>query len=204
MADVVEIYTCDDQFSEDLSGGGKSDVAVQTPKRKMMVDVAPFDAPARKVIRRGFYFSPGRDIRRNLFTDTDPEKIRSLGDRAWAILKVDSIRTSADHECIRRFYLGDSDGRHFVELEFYPCTPYRHLAEEYQELFEDEKKREHGLTYNPVKRTMPCKCAVSKINDFIISTGVDVMLYSSLGCSQSVESNICKYLDFPSLDIYEH
>ena len=163
QADVVEIYTRDMKFPEDLSDGcgrsdastqtsdrrstdlsdgwsrsdvsmqrrsvdlsderDRSDVSMHTPKRRS-ADTAPFDAPARKVVRRGFYFSPGRDIRRNLFVDTDSEKIQSLSKTPWAILRVDVIQTSADHNCIRRLYIGDSDGRFFAELDFYPCVAY--------------------------------------------------------------------------------
>ena len=242
QADVVEIYTGDMKFPEDLSDGcGRSDASTQTsdrrstdlsdgwsrsdvsmprrsedgderdrsvtsshtPKRRS-ADTAPFDAPARKVVRRGFYFSPGRDIRRNLFVDTDSEMIQSFSKIPWAILRVDAIQTSADHSCIRRLYVGDMDGRFFAELEFYPCVAYRHLPEKYREKFEVEKRTDHRLSYNPMKKTLPCRCAIPKVNDYIMTTGVEIMLYSSLGCDRKVESDICKYLDFPCMDIYNN
>ena len=216
------VCTCDDRFSEecveesvrdddgedgevDVSPTSTLNVGVQTPKR-MATSLTTVDAPQRKKQRmdRTFWMNPGRDIRRHLFRDHDWEKLDVVRDKTWAILKVENIAISPSHRCIRRFYLGDNDGRNYLELEFYPCIPYKDLDEGNKELFHRQKSREHGLSYNPIRRALPCKMAIEKINDFIVYNGIQIILYNGKpGASHGrAEYEMCKTLGIQSLNIY--
>ena len=207
------VCTCDDRFSEesveesqkedgDMVGVSQSDVAVQTPKG-MSSPIKTTDAPKRKKQRmdRKFWMNSGCDIRRNIFRDHDLEAMKRVQDRKWAILKIETIATSPSHQCIRRFYLGDEDGRNYLELEFYPCIPYKDLDEGYKELFYEQKSSTHGLNYNPVKRVLPCKMAISKIDDFIVYNNIQTILYNNDYRDGNIEFEICERLRIHSINI---
>ena len=217
------VCTCTDRFSED-DGNEEcpkdydddmnahqnedlhvKDVGVQTPKRKS-TPVMTADAPQRKMQkldRSPFWMNPGRDIRRNLFRDYDLGVLKRVQDENWAILKVENIATSPSHRCIRRFYMGDKDGRNYLEIEFYPCVAYHGLNDECKEEFHKQRSSEHGLSYNPTRRALPCKMAISKINEFIVYNDVQIVLYNSESntTNGNAELKICKELGITSIDI---
>ena len=176
------------------------DVGVQTPKR-MSSPIKTTNAPKRKMQRmdRKFWMNSVCDIRRNLFRAHDLEVMKSH--RKWAILKIETITTSPSHQCIRRFYLVDEDGRNYLELEFYPCIPYKDLDEEYKELFHEQQSSSHKLDYNPVKRVLPCKMAISKIDDFIVCNNIQTILYNNDYRNGNIEFEICERLRIHSMNI---
>ena len=178
------------------------DVTVQTPKR-MTPPINITNAPKRKKqkMNRKFWMNSGCDIRRNLFRDHDLEVVKRVQDRKWAILKIESIATSLSHQCIRRFYLGDKDGRNYLEMEFYPCILYKDLGEKYKELFHEQKSSIHGLNYNPIKRVLPCKMAISKINDFIVYNNIQTILYNNDYRDGNIEFEMCERLRIHAINI---
>ena len=174
------------------------DNETQTPVRRS-VSADPRscpDAPVRKVskvaLQRDFWMSPGYDIRRDLFIDHDVELMKEFADDLWAVLKIDAIRTSPDHCCIRRLYIGDKTGRHYVEMEFYPCQALKKLNPDLQARFHHERARVHGLTYNPIKRSLPCCKAITKIKDFIVYNNIETVLFNGgSGIVQDLCSEMC-------------
>ena len=58
-------------------------------------------------------------------------------------MKIETVVTSPSHQCIRRFYRGDVNGRNYLELEFYSCIRYKDWDEEYKELFHEQKSSTH-------------------------------------------------------------
>ena len=218
------ICTCIDRFSEEQvrepDGDGdregvvadsestsatRSDVAVQTPKRRSN-SFSNTDAPMRKVMKvdRKLWMNPGCDIRRNLFADYNWEKMEKVKYQKWAILRVDSITTSPFHRCTRRLYIGDKDGRNYLEIEFYPCVPYKDLHEGYKNTFSREQHNVHHLAYNPIRRAPPCTAAISKVNDFIVFNNIEIILYNGgpgKRHSGRAELEMCKELRVPYLNI---
>ena len=204
------VCTCADRFSEGdaeeptAAMPSTVDNETQTPKG-VLTAIANVDAPKRKMrSMEKFWMNPGHDIRRNLFKDYNWRKMEEVKDRRWAILKIENIVVSPYHRCTRRFYLGDADGCNYLEIEFYPCIPYKDLNHNYKEQFHMFQKRDHGLSYNPIRRALPCKMAVSKINDYIVHNDIDIILYSDGPDNKNgrAELEMCKELGIPSLNIY--
>ena len=69
-----------------------TDACTQATPTKRVTPVVP-DAPQRKIQRMCFMDS-GRDIRRNLFTDHDGEKLEDVKGKRWAILKIETVATA--------------------------------------------------------------------------------------------------------------
>ena len=176
------------------------DSETQTPvRRSISADPRPCpDAPARKVakvaLQRDFWMSPGYDIRRDLFIDHDAELMKGFADNLWAVLKIDAIRTSPDHCCIRRLYIGDKTGRHYIEMEFYPCQALKKLSPDLQARFHHERARVHGLSYNPIKRSLPCCKAIIKIKDFIVYNNIETVLFNG---GSGIVQDLCNEMCIP-------
>ena len=57
----------------------------------------------------------------------DNNPIELLRQKRWALLKADYIQTSAEHRCIRKFYiLSKTQGRE-LDYEFLPCKLYKNF-----------------------------------------------------------------------------
>ena len=95
-----------------------------------------------------------------------------------AILKIDTIITSKEHHCIRRFYIGDKNGVNYLEMEFYPCIRHVNLPEEYKRLFRLERNNGHGLRFNLRQRSLPCTLAPEKMKMFVECSNIELILYN--------------------------
>ena len=170
-----------------------TDACTQTTPTKRMAPVVP-DAPQRK-IQRMCFMNSGRDIRRHLFTDYNWQKLEDVKGKNWAILKIETVGTSPCHRCIRRFYIGDENGINYLEMEFYPCITYKNLPDEYKKLYFLESSQSHRLSYNPRQRALPCSLAVSKIHDFIVQHGIEILLFNEdTGENEEAHLKICEEL----------
>ena len=171
------------------------DVGIQTPPLKRSSPFIP-NAPKRKFAKfeSSVWINSGSDIRRHLFDFEDCRIMGRIQDRKWAILKVDTIRTSKDHLCIRRFYIGDKDGVNYLEAELYPCVKYANLAENFKFFFLNESNRKYGhkLRYNPRQRSPPCTLFKEKIEEFVKCNNIDLILYNTErgSVSEDIYSNI--------------
>lgn len=193
------VCICTDPFPESED---KENVVPATPKGVNSTTVDT-NAPKRKRVEQKLWMNPGRDIRRNLFKEYNWRRMDEANGKRWAILRIENIQTSQSHYCTRRFYLGDQEGRNYLEIEFYPCVTYKDLGVEYKNQFHVHQRREHQLTYNPIRRSPPCKMAISKINDFIVFNDIEIILYNSEpgNINDGAELKICKKLGIPSLNI---
>ena len=169
------------------------DVGIQTPPLKRSSPFIP-NAPKRKLAKseRRVWKNSGSDIRRHLFDFQDWRIREDCKSKNWAILKVDTITTSKNHHCIRRFYIGDKDGVNYLEAELYPCVKYVNLPEEYKSLFYQENNRGHKLRYNPRQQAPPCTLIKEKIKEFVEYNNIDLILYNAErgSVSEEIYSNI--------------
>ena len=190
-----------DSHSLHLNISVNMDAITQTPMKRASTTVP--DAPKQKA-QKPNWMDCGRDIRRNLFVHHNWGKMDDVKDKRWAILKVDTIATSTSHRCIRRFYIGDKDGSNYLEMEFYPCVSYKNLADNYKEQYYSESANGHGLRYNPYQRSPPCSVAVSKINEFIVYNGIEIILFNVENDSyhEKVNLAICDELAIQRLNIH--
>ena len=189
----------------DMVGVSQSDIAVQTPKRMtspINIRTPPLkrsspsipNAPKRKFAKfeSRIWKNSGYDIRRHLFDFQDCRIMEKSRHKNWAILKVDTILTSKNHHCIRRFYIGDKNGVNYLETEFYPCVKYTNLSEEYKRLFHQERNHGHKLPYNPRQRSAPCTLAIKEIEEFVEYNNINLILYNVErgSVSEDIYSNI--------------
>ena len=124
------------------------------------------------------------------------DKTEVLAEKSWAILDVEFIRTSPRHRCVRKLYILTKNGFD-MEMEFYPCRRYRDLLLKYRRSFQFCRRRIHKLTYTPLGVSSPCRCAVPKLNEFIVNNGIDLLLYKG----GTIERDLCKELDIASINI---
>ena len=59
-----------------------------------------------------------------------------LVEKSWALLDVEFIQISETHRCIRKLYILCDNGFIDMELEFFPCVPYKDLELKYQRCFQ--------------------------------------------------------------------
>ena len=187
---------------------------------KRRYDSDPPDAPRRKLwksggedssaakagdneVRKPLWMETGYDIRRHLFQDIDWGKMSDYSNRRWAIIKVDSIATSPRHRCIRRFYIGDKDGEAHLEMQFYACTAWKNLSEEYKDKFDAETQMGQRLRYNACQKVAPCETAIGRLREFIAWNNIDVLLFNEKHPSpaSAVILGLCKALDINSKNI---
>ena len=170
-----------------------TDVGIQTPPMKRSSPSIP-NAPKQKFAKfeSRIWKNSGYDIRRHLFDFQDCRIMEKSRHKNWAILKVDTITTSKDHHCIRRFYIGDKDGVNYLETELYPCVKYTNLSEEYKRLFHQERNHGHKLPYNPRQRSAPCTLAIKEIEEFVEYNNINLILYNVErgSVSEDIYSNI--------------
>ena len=216
-----QVVMRDDGLGED--GVVAYDAATYTFKTpsgdKRRTNSNPPDAPRRKLwksanedadsakdgdeVRKPLWMETGYDIRRHLFKDIDWGKLSDCNNRRWAIIKVDTIATSVRHRCIRRFYIGDKDGEAHLEMQFYPCTAWKNLSEDYREKFDAEAESGHRLRYNPSQKVAPCETALGRLREFIAWNNIDVLLFNEKHPSPSsaVILGLCRELDINSKNI---
>ena len=121
-----------------------------------------------------------------------------LDEKNWAILDVEYISTSTTHRCIRKLYILAKNRYSDMELEFYPCIPYKELEKRYQRSFRFCRNHIHKLTYNQIHEYAPaCKTVLAKLNTFIVYNSIDIILYKG----GTIEKELCTELDIPSLNI---
>ena len=96
--------------------------------------------------------------------------------RKWALMDIEYIRISSSHRCIRKLYIVTDDGVTDMECEFYPCVRLKDLEKKYQRLFH----LCHKLPYDPKQLSPECYKSLKKINEFIISNNIEVILYKGL------------------------
>ena len=118
-----------------------------------------------------------------------------LAEKNWAILSVDFISTSSRHRCIRKLYILTKNGFD-MEMEFYPCRPYRDLLLKYRRTFQVYRQHIHKLSYTPWGISSPCRFAVPKLNEFVVNNGIDLILFKG-----HIERSLCKELDIASINI---
>ena len=120
-----------------------------------------------------------------------------LVEKRWALLDVEFIRTSATHRCIRKLYILCDNGFIDMELEFFPCVPYKDLELKYQRSFQYCKRRIHKLCYNPRCYSPKCLKVLPILNEFILDNDINLILYKG----GTIERDLSKALDVSSLDI---
>jgi len=121
-----------------------------------------------------------------------------VGEKNWAIMDVEYIRTSKTHRCIRKLYILAKDGFTDLELDFYPCARYKDLDKRYQRSFRFCKAHIHKLSYEPNPRyAPPCNTVLAKLNAFIVYNDIDFILYKG----GRIEKDLCEELDIPSYNI---
>ena len=121
---------------------------------------------------------------------------KMLAEKRWAILDVEFIRISPTHRCIRKLYILTQNGFD-MEMEFHPCRPYQDLLLKYQRSHQFCRQRIHKLPYTPRRVSPPCRYAVSKLNEFIVYNGIDLILFKG----GTIELELCKKLDIKSINI---
>ena len=104
--------------------------------------------------------------------------VELMKEKNWALMDIEYIRTSQTHRCIRKLYIIAKDGYTDMELDFYPCKPYKDLEKRYQRSFRFCRAHIHKLTYNPKHAYAPaCNAVLSKINTFLVYNSIDIILY---------------------------
>ena len=120
-----------------------------------------------------------------------------LFEKHWALLDVEFIQTSLTHRCIRKLYILEKNGYTGMESEFYPCKPYSELERRYQKSFRFCRAHIHKLNYNPKQYSPECATVLSKLIEFIVNNGIELILYKG----GTIEKDLCKALDIPSFNI---
>ena len=147
------ICTCQNENSqrEDMQYDGEvattTDVVTHTtPLRGSSPFIIP-NAPKRKLARYNsrVWRNEGSYIRRHFFDFQQSQIMVDPKHKNWAILKIDTIITSKNHHCIRRFYIGNKNGVSYLEMEFYPCVKHAYLSEEYKNSLYQERDCGHKL-----------------------------------------------------------
>ena len=131
----------------------------------------------------------------------DNNTIELLRQKSWALLKADYIQTSAEHRCIRKFYILSKTKGKELDYEFLPCELYKNLTLELQQDFIFRKHHIHKLKYipnNPRQYDVPgCVTALRKLEKFILDNNIDLILYHG----GTFEKDLCMVLDIPSTDL---
>ena len=123
-------------------------------------------------------------------------KAQKLGDKRWAILDIEFIRTSAKHRCFRKVYILTENGFD-MEMEFFPCKRYQNLMLKYRRSFEFCRRNIHKLSYTPWGISAPCLRALPMLNKFVVENGIELVLYKG----GTIEKNLCAKLDVESFNI---
>ena len=122
---------------------------------------------------------------------------KRLVDKTCAILDVEFIITSSSHRCIRKLYILAENGYTEMEMEFYPCKRYNELDLKYKRSYQFCRRNIHNLSYNPWNFSPPCSQVLLKLNDFIASNGITMILFKG----GIVERNMCEQLGIESMNI---
>ena len=120
-----------------------------------------------------------------------------LVEKRWALLDVEFIRTSAAHRCIRKLYILCDNGFIDMELEFFPCVPYKDLELKYQRSFQYCKRHIHKLCYKPRYYSPECLKVLPILNEFIVDNDINLILYKG----GTIERDLSNALDVSSLNI---
>ena len=123
--------------------------------------------------------------------------VEMLRENFFAIMNVEYIRTSKTHRCIRKLYILAKNGFDDLELDFFPCKPYKVLEKRYQRSFRFCRNHIHKLQYNPERYSPACNTVLSKINTFIVYNDIDLILYKD----GTIEKDLCAELYIPSYNI---
>ena len=118
-------------------------------------------------------------------------------EKNWAIMDVEYISTSKTHRCIRKLYILEENGYTDMELDFYPCERYDDLEWKYRRSFQYCKRHIHKLNYNPKKYSPECLQILPLLNEFIVDSGIELILYKG----GTIERDLCEALNIPSLNI---
>ena len=130
---------------------------------------------------------------------TKMEQLTTLmKEKNWGLMDVEYIRTSKEHCCIRKLYILAKDGYTDIELDFYPCKPYKELEKCYQRSFRFCRTHIHKLAYNPThKYASSCHTALAKVNTFLVYNSIDFILYKG----GVIEKELCDELSIPCYNI---
>ena len=120
-----------------------------------------------------------------------------LMEKHWALFDVEFIRISPSHRCIRKLYILEKNGYTDMELEFYPCKRYTELERRYQKSFRFCQMHIHKLNYNPKKYSPKCLQILPILNEFIVDSGIELILYKG----GTIERDLSNALDLPSFNI---
>ena len=120
-----------------------------------------------------------------------------LMEKHWALLDIEFIRISSTHRCIRKLYILEDNGYTDMELDFYPCKRYNDVERKYQRSFQYCKRHIHKLNYNPRKYSPECLQVLPLLNEFIVGSGIELILYKG----GTIEKDLSKVLDIASLNI---
>ena len=125
-------------------------------------------------------------------------KKKMMKEKNFAIMDVEYIQTSETHRCIRKLYILGKDGYTDLELNFYPCKPYKDLEKFHQRSFRFCRRHIHKLSYNPAEKyAPPCNTVLAKINAFIVYNDIDFILYKG----GTIEKDLCSELCIPSYNM---
>ena len=120
-----------------------------------------------------------------------------LNEKNFAIMDIEYIRTSKTHRCVRKLYMLAKNGFNELDREFYPCIQYKELEKRYQRSFRFCRAHIHKLSYYPQQYCSPCSTVLAKVNQFIVNNDIELILYKG----GTIEKDLCKELDIPSLNI---
>ena len=120
-----------------------------------------------------------------------------MGEKNWAIMDIEYIRTSKTHRCVRKLYILAKDGLIDLELGFYPCKRYSEIERKYQQSFRFCRAHIHKLQYDPKHYSPACSTLLAKVNIFIVNNNIELILYKG----GTVEKDLCSELCIPSANI---
>ena len=121
-----------------------------------------------------------------------------MKEKNFAIMDIEYIQTSKTHRCIRKMYILGKDGYTDMELEFYPCKPYKDLEKFHQRSFRFCQNHIHKLSYNPTEKyAPPCRTVLVKVKAFIVYNSIDFILYKG----GTIEKDLCSELCIPSYNM---
>ena len=119
-------------------------------------------------------------------------------EKNWGLMDVEYIRTSKEHCCIWKLYILAKDGYTDMELDFYPCKPYKELEKRYQRSFRFCRAHIHKLPYNSTHKYAPsCHTVLAKVNTFLVYNSIDFILYKG----GVIEKELCDELSIPCYNI---
>ena len=122
-----------------------------------------------------------------------------MNEREYIILDIEAIRTSKEHNCIRKLYALSKCGKKDIEQEFFPCIPYNYLEEKYKRTFHYCKKNIHKLPYYPRRNVSNLYCSDAEriVREFLSELQADLVFFKG-GC---IEKRLCCNIGVESFDI---